>query len=116
MSRLCRHKLAIVCVEGYAEVLSRQESRASPIQAFADDMGVTYRTVQRWIDADSIQSCNANADRIVEVALRLNPEKARKMLVADLRWHREQLRDKLDEIRQGDVVPSPLRAQELAAE
>jgi len=103
-------------VEGYAEVLRRQEMRASPIQTFADDMGVTYRTVQRWIDADSIQSCNANADRIVEVALRLNPEKARKILVTDLRWHREQLRIKFDEIRRGDVVPSPLRAQELAAE
>jgi hypothetical protein len=65
---------------------------------------VTPRTVERWL-AKGIQSCNVNAEKIIELAMSLNPEEAKRILYGDLAMHREQLADIITEAtRHGDVA------------
>ncbi|MCJ7574948.1 hypothetical protein MUO93_11930 [Candidatus Bathyarchaeota archaeon] len=94
-----------VCVEELRDRMRSKDGRVrgSPGEALADLVGVTERTVQRWL-ANGVQSCNVNAERIVELAVEMNHGEAWRILLEDLARHREEVESVLGEGRHGDVA------------
>jgi hypothetical protein len=107
VSRWARWRLTIACVDSLRERVRDKEGnvKGGVIGAFAIRVGVSRRTVQRWLAYD-IQSCNVNAERIVELTLELSPVEARMILEEDLSRHREAVESILDEMCQGAVASS----------
>lgn len=107
VSRWARWRLVCVCVKELVRRSERQGKKKNRgvTWVFADMIGVSSRTVQRWL-ANGVQSCNVNAERIVELAVELCPEEARRILEEDLTRHRATLRDAMG-LRHG-VVASEL--------
>jgi hypothetical protein len=106
LSRCARGELSAACLEGLREQMRGEDGqvRGAPVAAFAAMVDVTPRTVERWL-AKGIQSCNVNAEKIIELAMSLNPEEAKRILYGDLAMHREQLADIITEAtRHGDVA------------
>ena len=83
-SRQCRMKLAQVCLTAAA---SPDMGLSDPNGYIAGQLNVTKRTVRRW-KGGGIQSCNVNADKLIELAYRLNPEDTDQVLREDLELHR----------------------------
>ncbi len=104
VSRWARWRLVCACVK---ELVRKKEARkvkngASVTGVFAGRVGVSKRTVQRWL-SNGVQSCNVNAERIVELAVELCPAEARMILEEDLARHGASLEAVL-ELRQGAVA------------
>jgi len=53
----------------------------------ADSLDVTRRTVRRWRNG-GFQSCNFNADKLVQATMQYASEKAESILEQDLENHR----------------------------
>jgi len=53
----------------------------------ASILGVTIRTIQRWRNG-GFQSCNFNADKLVQATIHYASEKAEDILEQDLENHR----------------------------
>jgi len=87
-SRMARYRLVQACLDYYGEL--EEESGVSPTRALASSLGVSRRTVQRWARG-GIQSCNANAEELIHLALQLVPREAAKILQEDLETHRTVL-------------------------
>ena len=83
-SRQCRMKLAQVCLTAAA---SPDMGLSDPNGYIAGQLNVTKRTVRRW-KGGGIQSCNVNADKLIELAYRLAPEDTDQALREDLELHR----------------------------
>jgi hypothetical protein len=95
VSRWARWRLVCACVK---ELVRRGEKRASrgigATLVLAERVGVSRRTVERWL-GNGVQSCNVNAERIVEFSVELCPGEARRILEEDLTRHEASLRDVL---------------------
>ncbi len=91
LSRWARWRLVSECV-GALRKRRRVEGGVlrGVVQEFAGLAGVSGRTVERWL-ARGVQSCNVNAERIVEIAYELCPAEAEKILREDLDNHSEAL-------------------------
>lgn len=104
VSRWARWRLVCVCVKELVKreerIVSRRRRGATSI--FAGMVGVSGRTVQRWL-GNGIQSCNVNAERIVELAVELCPGEAGQILEEDLARHGAGLKTALG-VRQGVVA------------
>jgi len=87
-SRRARFKLVQACLEFYEAL--EEKSGVSPTKALASSLGVSRRTVQRWAKG-GIQSCNANAEEVIHLALTLVPQEAARILLEDLESHRTVL-------------------------
>jgi len=83
-SRRCRMRLAHVCLEA---VKDPEMNLPDPHGYIAGQLEVTKRTVRRW-RGGGIQSCNVNADKLIELAYRLAPEDTDQALREDLELHR----------------------------
>ena len=83
-SRRCRMALAHLCLEAAA---SEEMNLPDPHGYIARQLNVTKRTVRRW-RGGGIQSCNVNADKLIELAYRLAPEDTDTTLREDLELHR----------------------------
>lgn len=105
VSRWARWRLTIACVDSLRERARGQDGkvRAAVVGPFAGSVGVSRRTVERWL-GNGVQSCNVNAERIVELALGLCPEEARRILEEDLDSHRAGLESAFKEMCQGAVA------------
>ncbi len=106
VSRWARWRLVCACVK---ELVRRKEAKmvkncASVTGVFAGRVGVSKRTVQRWL-GNGVQSCNVNAERIVELAVELCPGEAMLILEEDLARHDVSLTRVLKP-RQGAVAAS----------
>ena len=90
VSRWARWRLTIACVDSLRERARGRDGkvRAAVVGPFSGCVGVSRRTVERWL-GNGVQSCNVNAERIVELALELCPLEARMILEEDLGRHRE---------------------------
>jgi hypothetical protein len=106
VSRWARWRLVKTCVDGLHSDMRGEGGRVrrSPVGAFASMCGVTPRTVERWL-ANGVQSCNVNAERIIELAVELSPAEAERILREDIAHHQEELKGLLDGGRQGGVAP-----------
>jgi hypothetical protein len=104
VSRWARWRFVCVCVKELVRRSERQgkKRRRCVTSVFADMVGVSGRTVQRWL-ANGVQSCNVNAERIVEISVELCPEEARRILDEDLARHGAGLNAILG-LRQGVVA------------
>ena len=49
-------------------------------------LGVSVKTVQRWLSG-GVQSCNVNAEKLIQVALEYSPERTLELLEKDLERH-----------------------------
>ena len=106
-SRYCRLRLVEACVRGidrelsekhdnHDNPLSQVDPRTRAPSILAGVLGVSTRTVQRWLSRD-VQSCNVNAEKLTKVGLRYASEETRKLLEEDLRRHGEAFRNLLKE-------------------
>ncbi len=103
VSRWARWRLTIACVDSLRERARDRNGkvRAAVIGPFAGRVGVSRRTVERWL-ANGIQSCNVNADRVVELAMELCPAEAGRILEEDLERHQRGIEVLF--VRQGAVA------------
>jgi len=76
--------LAQLCLEAAS---SPDMGLSDPSGYIAGQLNVTKRTVRRW-RGGGIQSCNVNADKLIELAYRLAPEDTDTTLREDLELHR----------------------------
>ena len=83
-SRRCRMALAHLCLEA---ATSEEMNLPDPHGYIARQLNVTKRTVRRW-RGGGIQSCNINADKLIELAYRLCPDETDTTLREDLELHR----------------------------
>ena len=72
-------------------------------------LGVDIRTVQRWLSG-GIQSCNANAERVIQLALKEIPFQVFDILQEDFENHRFWLDYMVNGERQGGVAVKALEA------
>ena len=57
-----------------------------PSTVFAKLMGVSIRTIERWISGD-VQSCNVNAEALLRLGLRFNKEATLSLLADEQARH-----------------------------
>lgn len=100
LSKLARHELAILCLEGLRLELSREplsnKSRGrgrptSAIGVLAQRMAVHYDSVRRWTNIQEVQSSDYNAERLAEIAYHYNPKKVERILSEDISRRRETM-------------------------
>ena len=84
-SREARYRLVGLCLDKINEDKGRGDAVATKV--LATHLYVSQRTVQRWASG-GIQSCNVNADKLIELAYRLAPEPTDEALREDLERHR----------------------------
>ena len=89
VSRGCRMALARVAVVGVGAWSRRDNpmSRLSPSGLLAAQLGVSRRTVNRWLSG-GIQGCDLNVDRLIVAAFSYSPGEVEATLRADLESHR----------------------------
>jgi transcriptional regulator with XRE-family HTH domain len=94
--------LARVAVDGLGEALRRDSpmSHLSPSGLLASRLGVSRRTVNRWLSG-GIQGCDLNVDRLIELALLYSPAGVEEALRADLESHRVEVEMALSELARG---------------
>ena len=104
ISKVARHRLCLLCLRGIekgfqrASKLDAHKGRGrgrpqSPATVLANQINVTYDTVRRWTDLSKIQSCDANAIRLADVAFTLNPDETIEILRQDAVSHRAVIED-----------------------
>lgn len=94
-SRKCRLKLALLLYESVLNELEKRrdrgmsqlDARAGASTLVAGMLGVTKRTVNRWI-AGGVQSCNVNSDKLIKVCLNYAPSRTPELLEEDMENHR----------------------------
>lgn len=89
-SREARYRLVQLCLDKINERNQRKQNDEIATLVLADQLYVSQRTVQRWAQG-GIQSCNVNADAIINMALGLAQFDAAKILAKDLDRHRQEL-------------------------
>ena len=105
LSRWARWRLVSECV-GALRKRRRVEGGVfrGVVGEFAGLVGVSGRTVERWL-ACGVQSCNVNAERIVEIAFVLCPVEAEGILREDLENHRDTLEAFQRKSQPEDIAP-----------
>jgi len=94
-SRECRLRLVEAAKAGLereledkcAKGVSQFDRRTGAARLLAGELGVSVRTVQRWLNG-GVQSCNINAEKLIVTALKYAPEETGKLLEQDLETHR----------------------------
>lgn len=108
LSKIGRHELAILVLEGIRLELSREpkhnRSRGkgrpySPIGILALRMGVHRHSVRRWTDIREVQASDYNAERLAIMAYEFDPPALAKILRADLDRRQMAMDSWLNEIR-----------------
>lgn len=101
LSRIARHGLTCICVEGIQKELDNDASkkkkrrRGRPTSAMghlAIMLGVHADSVRRWLDLDLAQACDWNTTLLAEVAYGYDPEGVVKIVQEDLD-RRKKIRD-----------------------
>jgi hypothetical protein len=123
ISRLCRLRLIQVAFNALNKERKKnrkkkikngigftREDLKSAATILGNEIGVAGCTIRRWMSYQTdqngevqpnIQSCNANAEKLVNVALKYAKEEAIEILEADFAEHRFQLDERLNYVAQG---------------
>lgn len=110
-SREARYNLVLACLDYLNEEASKTHVAATSV--LADRLFVSQRTVQRWANK-GIQSCNVNAEAIINAAVLWVPKRAAEILAEDLEEHRRQLCTTIPaEHRKPDDTPMSSEAREV---
>jgi len=112
-SRLCRLKLVEAAVGGIerelaekcARGLSGIDKRTGGARVLAGILGVSVRSVQRWLSG-GVQSCNVNAEKLIKVAVEYAPGRTADLLEEDMERHRFEFEGLMGEVRQGVIALS----------
>jgi len=94
-SRKCRLRLVEVTARAIERHLAEKgdrgvsgyDPRTGAARILAGILKVSTRTVQRWLSG-GIQSCNVNAERLIQVALRYDEYRTVEIIEEDLENHR----------------------------
>jgi len=125
ISRLCRLKLIQATFKALNKERTKNKNKKikkgigftredlkSTATILGNEIGVAGWTIRRWMSYQTdqngeiqldIQSCNANAEKLVRVALKYAKEEAIEILEADFAEHRFQLDNRLNYVAQGGV-------------
>jgi transcriptional regulator with XRE-family HTH domain len=98
ISRDSRRTLAKICVKAIGE--DNPLSPISPTATLANKLGVTPRTINRWLSG-GIQGSDANIERLLEETLHTSPKNAEETLRNDLNAHRQAVDDLLHQAGHG---------------
>ena len=109
-----RSKLVALCLRGYqAELRDKPMSRNSrgrpktAVAMLAEAIGVSRRTVQRWLEPEGARACDVNASRLAEIACHFYPEETGRILVNDVRGYSKRLSGWLNFRGVGNFATSP---------
>lgn len=83
--------------------LNKLPSKVGACKILATYLGTSKRTVERWA-SKGCQSCNVNAEKLLNVALDLASEETFIILDEDLENHRFLFEYMIGGVRQGDVA------------
>ncbi len=89
LSKDTREKLVKLGIRGFHEYSDKplsEKSRGQPKCAetlLAEAVGVTYRTVARWVSVGGVKACDVNSDRLAEIAFNYYPEETADILRSD---------------------------------
>ena len=90
LSKEAREKLVKLSLKGlhewsdnFVSCASRGRPRCSETM-LAEAVGVSYRTVARWVSVGGVKACDVNSDRLAEVAFRFCPEETAVVLRGDV--------------------------------
>ena len=70
------------------------DPRVGAASILAGILGVSPRTVQRWMSG-GVQSCNINAEKLIQASLEHAPEEAKRLLMEDLAQHEREFNQKV---------------------
>jgi hypothetical protein len=104
ISRDCRRALTKICVKAIGE--DNPLSPISPTATLANKLGVTPRTINRWLSG-GIQGSDANIELLIEETLRTSPKDAEETLRNDLDAHKLAIEDLLHQAGHGADPRSP---------
>lgn len=104
VSRDCRRALATICVKAIGD--DNPLSNNSPSSTLASKLGVTPRTINRWLSG-GIQGSDTNIEHLIEETLQASPKGAEATLRHDLDAHRLAIEDLLHQAGHGDDTRSP---------
>lgn len=117
MSRHCRLRLVEACARGLERELSERcdmgvshlDPRVGAASVLAGILDVSPRTVQRWLSG-GVQSCNVNAEKLIQTSLEHAPEETKRLLAEDLAQHKAELERLLEGLNaidhaEEEVVP-----------
>jgi hypothetical protein len=82
--------------------VSHLDPRVGAASVLAGILGVSRRTVQRWLSG-GVQSCNVNAEKLIQASLEHAPEETKRLLVEDLQQHGAELKHLVKDVE--FVVP-----------
>ena len=100
LSKVARHELAILCLEGIRLELSRKpipnKSKGrgrppSPVGVLAQRMEVHPDSVRRWMDLREIQASDYNSEKLAVMAVKFNLEGVTRILQEDLDRYQETM-------------------------
>jgi transcriptional regulator with XRE-family HTH domain len=117
-----RHKLVRLCLTSiryeYVDMpLTRKTRRGrppSPENRLANRLNVSTRTVRRWASGqDAIQSSDANAEKLAELAHTYNPEETTRILRVDAERYRRKVEAWLGYMESNSVTcPCPEKQED----
>ena len=87
LGKRTRHQLALLCLESITNIRDSEEPARSPEVILAGMLGVSVRTVFRWVDAGGIQASDLNAQRLAEFAYSHFPEEVSMLLMMEAKDH-----------------------------
>lgn len=111
-----RRKLVALCLRGYQKELRDKPpsrySRGRPKSAvalLAEAVGISRRTVQRWLYGEGSRACDVNAGRLAEIACSFYPEETGRILIDDVEGYSTRLNGWLNHMGVGISATSPCR-------
>ena len=115
MSRHCRLRLVEACARGLERELSERcdtgvshlDPRVGAASVLAGILDVSPRTVQRWLSG-GVQSCNVNAEKLIQASLEHAPEETKRLLAEDLAQHKAELERLLEDLADFDHAEEDL--------
>lgn len=123
LSKVARHELAILCLEGIRLELSNRPIRVksrgrgrppSPIGILALRMGVHPDSVRRWTALREVQASDYNSEKLAIMAYKYSPEGVARILRKDVGRYRETMEAWLRQAEANYAVsPYPINSGEV---
>lgn len=112
LSKIARHKIALLCIQAIRDELDHNPMRGkgrgrgrphSSMGILAIKMAVHIDSVKRWMDLGEIQASDYNATRLAEMAFKYSPEGVVQILQEDIARRRETMDGWLKEAEAREV-------------
>jgi hypothetical protein len=110
VSRDSRRTLTKLCIEGIGD--ANPMSNLSPAGILAAELGVSHRTINRWLSG-GIQGCDINIERLIDIAIYYSRNDVEAALNQDLDTHRRAVDETLEAHETGGCHTPPHAAQTI---